>query len=130
MENAPAKPVEIVTANRLRDGVVLYWRQGGWCEALAEAEHFADPAAAKAALAEAAAFVQAREVVNPYAFKARIEGGIAVPVEEREVIRASGPSVVHMGKQADPALAPHFPRAGTPPAPKPASGPEAFDVSL
>lgn len=129
MKNAP----DIVTANRLRDGAVVYWNRGAWAEALAGAEIIADPAATKAALAAAAAFVTARQVVGVYAFKVRLEDGIAVPLEEREVIRACGPSVIEaLGKQADPATAPLFDRAPKQamPAPKEAKGPEAFDVSL
>ncbi|MDE2463178.1 MAG: DUF2849 domain-containing protein, partial [Alphaproteobacteria bacterium] len=37
-----ANGIEIITANRLRDGAVVYWQQGRWTGALADAELFAD----------------------------------------------------------------------------------------
>ncbi len=89
---------QMLTANRLIDGVVLYWRGGGWVEALVEAEVFADPEAGEAALAAAKDFVTRNVVVNPYLFEVK-DGR---PVSEREIIRAAGPSVRHdLGKQAD-----------------------------
>jgi hypothetical protein len=99
---------QALTANRLIDGTVLYWKNGGWVEAFAEAELF-DGTAGNAALAAAKEFVAANAVVNPYLLEV-LDGK---PVKEREIIRASGPSVrPDLGKQADgPALpfapAPH-----------------------
>jgi hypothetical protein len=96
-----AKGPQILTANRLSDGAVLYWQAGRWIAALADAEVFETDAAAKAALAAAARFVADREVVTPYLFEVRIEDGVAVPAKEREIIRATGPSVRRdLGKQA------------------------------
>ncbi len=90
---------QVLTANRLIDGEVVYWRAGGWVEAFAEADRFEQGEAAKAALREAAGFVAANTVVNPYLFGLRDDGR---PVKEREVIRALGPSVhLNLGKQAD-----------------------------
>jgi hypothetical protein len=96
-----AKGPQMLTANRLRDGAVVYWQAGTWREALAGAEVFEEAEPAKAALEAAAAHVRAREVVNPYLFDVRVEAGAAVPVKEREIIRAAGPSVrADLGKQA------------------------------
>jgi hypothetical protein len=97
-----AAPVsQMLTANRLRDGDVLYWKAGGWVLTLAEGEVFDDPKAADAALASAAAFVQGNEVVAPYLFDVRVDGRGIHPVKEREIIRAAGPSVrSDLGKQA------------------------------
>ncbi|MBV9992579.1 MAG: DUF2849 domain-containing protein [Alphaproteobacteria bacterium] len=81
---------QMLTANRLRDGAVLYWRGGGWVETLAEGEVHADPAAADAALAAAQSFVARNEVVGTYLFDVQPDG---TPVKEREIIRARGPSV-------------------------------------
>jgi hypothetical protein len=125
--------IEIITANRLRDGAVVYWKQGGWTVTLADADQFADRQACTAALALAKEQVAAGEVVNPYRFEARQDNTIAIPVKERELIRASGPSIhPELGKKADPATAPRFHIAAPakPPRPKQADGPEAFDVSL
>jgi hypothetical protein len=97
----PAPASQMLTANRLRDGQVLYWRQGEWVPELAEGEVFADQKAADAALAAAARFVQGNEVVATYLFDVRMDGARIIPVKEREIIRAAGPSVRRdLGKQA------------------------------
>ena len=89
---------QMLTANRLIDGLVLYWRGGGWVESLAEADTFADAEAGEAALATAKSFVARNVVVSPYLFEVK-DGR---PVTEREIIRAAGPSVRQdVGKQAD-----------------------------
>ncbi|GAA0567027.1 DUF2849 domain-containing protein [Rhizomicrobium electricum] len=88
---------QLLTANRLIDGRVLYWRGGGWVENLDEAEGFTDAAVADTALAAAKEFVARNLVVNPYLFEVK-DGR---PVKEREIIRAAGPSVrTDLGKQA------------------------------
>jgi hypothetical protein len=92
---------QMLTANRLRDGEVVWWKSGQWVTTLAEGEVFADPAAADAALEAAKAFVRDNVVVAPYLFDVRLEAGRILPVKEREIIRAAGPSVArHHGKQA------------------------------
>ncbi len=92
---------QMITANRLRDGEVVWWNAGRWVEALAEGEVFPDPTGADAALEAARAFVRDNVVVNPYLFDVRFEAGAIRPVKEREIIRAAGPSVaLHHGKQA------------------------------
>ncbi|GEM_PF-286227 len=97
---APAP--QMLTANRLKDGAVIYWKQGAWVEALAEGEVLPDAAAADAALAAAQAFVADNSVVGVYLFDLRADGS---PVKEREIIRAAGPSVREdLGKQANPPL--------------------------
>jgi hypothetical protein len=93
--------LQVLTANRLREGEVVYWKAGSWFECFGEAEIFADKKAAEAALAGAQEAVKARVVVNPYLFEVRREEGRLRPVKERELIRAAGPSVRHdLGKQA------------------------------
>lgn len=92
--------LQMLTANRLRDGAVLYWRSGAWAVTLKEGEVFAADADAEAALAAAQESVAANEVVGPYLFDVRADGS---PVKEREIIRAAGPSVRDdLGKQAEP----------------------------
>jgi hypothetical protein len=104
-----AQADQILTANRLRDGEVVYWAAGRWATAFGEAQVFGDDVAAKAALKAADTSVQDRTVVSPYLFDVRLEGGALRPVKEREIIRAAGPSVRRdLGKQSG----------------------EAFDVSL
>lgn len=93
-----AKGPQILTANRLRDGEVVYWRQGGWVGDFCEAELLSEDASAKAALAAADTFVRDRFAVNPYLFEVRAAD--FSPLEQRERIRAAGPSVRRdLGKQ-------------------------------
>ena len=92
---------QMLTANRLKDGSVLYWNAGAWVEVLEDGEVFHDPASADSALAAAQGFVTANAVVNPYLFDVRPENGAIHPVREREIIRSRGPSVRGgTGKQA------------------------------
>lgn len=89
---------QMLTANRLIDGTVLYWRAGQWVESLAQGEIFASEAEAKAALAAAQHSVTENAVVNPYLLEMKGER----PLKEREIIRALGPSVhENLGKQAE-----------------------------
>ena len=93
--------LQMLTANRLRDGDVVYWRADGWVQAFGEADVFAADADAKAALATAQKSVAENAVVNPYLFDVRNEEGGITPVKERELIRAAGPTVRgDLGKQA------------------------------
>jgi Protein of unknown function (DUF2849) len=89
-----AVPVpQMLTANRLKDGGVLYWKAGEWVEALKDGEVFAAIAPADAALAEAQSFVARNAVVNPYLFDVRVDANGVHPVKEREIIRSRGPSI-------------------------------------
>ena len=92
---------QMLTANRLKDGDVLYWKAGDWVESLKDGEVFADSAPADAALAAAQGYVGDNVVVNPYLFDVRADASGIHPVKEREIIRAAGPSVREdLGKQA------------------------------
>jgi hypothetical protein len=97
-----APSLQMITANRLRDGEVVWWTKDGWAVELKDGAAFADPKEADAALEAAQAFVRDNVVVNPYLFDVRVEGGAIRPVKEREIIRATGPTVAKgHGKQAD-----------------------------
>ena len=97
---------QMLTANRLRDGDVLYWKGGSWVLTLKDGEVFPDEASAQAALAAAQDSVTANLVVAPYLFDVRIEKDAIRPVKEREIIRAAGPTVrPDTGKQAAPSPA-------------------------
>ncbi|HEX4292811.1 MAG TPA: DUF2849 domain-containing protein [Rhizomicrobium sp.] len=97
---------QMLTANRLRDGAVLYWRGEAWAETLAEGDVFAGQADADVALAKAQASVAGNEVVSPYLFDIHADKS---PVKEREIIRAMGPSVREdLGKQADSSTSPSW----------------------
>jgi len=100
MAHHPTGP-QMLTANRLRDGDVLYWKDGGWVLTLAQGQVFSDSALADAALGEAQARLADNLFVAPYLFEVRVENGRVIPVKEREIIRAAGPTVhKHTGKQA------------------------------
>jgi hypothetical protein len=91
----------MLTANCLRQGDVIYWKDGGWVLDFAAGEVLATPTAANAALEAAQAFVTGNKVVAPYLFEVREIGGKLRPVKEREIIRTAGPSVrLDTGKQA------------------------------
>lgn len=92
----------MLTASCLRQGDVLYWKDGAWVLNFADGQVFNDPAAATAALAAAQAFVTANKVMATYLFEVRREGDHYRPVKEREIIRTAGPSVrLDTGKQAN-----------------------------
>src|SRR6202012_3517429 len=98
---AATPALQVLTANRLRDGDVVYWRGGTWVEAFKDADLLRGKATADAALAAAQAFVKDRVVVNPYLFAVRDADGRIRAVEGREIVRSEGPSVRRdLGKQA------------------------------
>lgn len=84
--------MQIVTANRLIDGRVVFRdADGRWVDDFAAAVVL-DKAAAGAAVAAAAADVAARTIVEPYAVDVvAIDGGVT-PEAQREKIRVSGPT--------------------------------------
>ena len=91
---------QIVTANRLIDGIVVFQDEaGGWSEDFARAAVHEDAAAA---LARAGEDVAASFVVDPYAIEVEQRNGHYAPKSLREAIRAAGPTVRRdLGKQAD-----------------------------
>jgi hypothetical protein len=92
---------QMLTANDLLQGDVLYWKAGGWVQDFASGEVFGDAAAAAAALEAAQKFVTENRVVAPYLFEVREQNGKIRPVKEREIVRAAGPSIrTDLGKQA------------------------------
>ncbi|MEO5375445.1 MAG: DUF2849 domain-containing protein [Alphaproteobacteria bacterium] len=84
----------VVTANRLRDGVVVYLTGSGeWTEDICGATATDDPDHQQRLAARAAADVSARVVVGPYAVPVAVEGSTPRPLSRRERIRAGGPTV-------------------------------------
>jgi sulfite reductase (NADPH) hemoprotein beta-component len=78
--------VQVVTANRLRDGVIVWLTPAlGWSEDYTESKVLRDEAEAQAALDAAAIDVKARLVVGPYLaeFKETPEGLQAASARER-----------------------------------------------
>jgi len=112
MATPKTKLPQMITANRLRDGEVVWWKAGSWVERIEQATLYTDPKEADAAHAEALKSVADCTMVNPYLFDVRVEGSKIIPASERELIRAAGPTVRHdLGKQSCPTL-------------------ESFDVSI
>ena len=93
---------EIITANRLIDGVVVFQdAAGGWVEDFARAAVCANAEATKAALARAKEDEARDLVVDVYAIVVELRNGHYLPKALRELIRASGPTVrLDLGKQA------------------------------
>ncbi len=95
--------MQVVTANRLSDGVVVYLATDHeWSERINDSAVACDKAAAEQLLAEAEVAVTERRVVAPYLIDvaATLEG--LVPRAYRERIRALGPSIrLDLGKQAE-----------------------------
>ncbi len=91
--------MKALTANRLIDGDVVFWKSGQWVEGFGEADLFDDPAAAEAA--EGQAKSQATVVIDPYLIDLMESDGLWAPLSYRERIRALGPTnhPTH-GKQA------------------------------
>jgi hypothetical protein len=94
--------VQIVTANRLRDGAVVYLGPGfEVVERLDLALRLSTKDEVEAALARAAQYVAERVIVNPYPMEVTVTGDSIAPLRMREIIRAAGPTVRRdLGKQA------------------------------
>ena len=96
---------QVVTANRLGDGIVVYLkRAGAWSGRIEEAEvaHGKDDGAALLARAEAPE--HRVRVVGPYLMDVNDDTGRPRPVSNRERIRALGPTIrLDLGRQAEPA---------------------------
>ena len=92
--------MKALTANRLTDGEVVFWRKGQWVERFAEADLFADDDPAGEA-AEGHAKNQPTVVVDAYLIDLVESEGLWAPLSYRERIRALGPTNLNHGKQAE-----------------------------
>jgi sulfite reductase (NADPH) hemoprotein beta-component len=97
--------MKAVTANRLADGEVVFWKAGAWVEGFGDAELFDESREAEVEAAVATGKAQPTVIVDPYPIDlapvpGSVGGGLA-PVSYRELIRAHGPTnePTH-GKQA------------------------------
>ena len=99
---------EIITANRLVDGVVVFQdADGGWDDDFNRAAIFADKDETAAALARARLDEARNLVVDAYAVEVEARNGRYAPKALREAIRAAGPTTRRdLGKQAL-GLSPH-----------------------
>ncbi|MBZ0261448.1 MAG: DUF2849 domain-containing protein [Hyphomicrobiales bacterium] len=94
---------QVMTANRLRDGeVVFLTRSGEWNEKIDEAVLALEPQATAALEARANEDEKATLVTGSYLFDAERVGGKIRALHMRERIRALGPTVrLDLGKQAE-----------------------------
>jgi hypothetical protein len=84
--------MELVTANSLADGRVVFQTAGGWTRNIAEAEVLESKEAAAAALGRANLDATLNRVVDVYAIEVTRSADGLVPVRLRERIRATGPT--------------------------------------
>jgi hypothetical protein len=81
---------EVITANRLTDGIVVYLApDGSWVEDLAQARVAGTEDEVKALKSEAAKAIAERRVVATYPMAVAVEDGIPVALSVRERIRAA-----------------------------------------
>jgi hypothetical protein len=99
---------DIITANRLADGVVVFQNAGGgWDDDFNRAAVHNAKDATAAALTRAQRDEAANLVVDPYAVEVEARNGHYAPKALREAIRAAGPTTRRdLGKQAI-GLSPH-----------------------
>jgi hypothetical protein len=93
--------LEIITANRLRDGAVVWLgHHDDWVERIQDAATF-DETKIDAALEAGNEGARHQLVVDVYRVPVELKDGYTVPKTYRERIRAQGPSVrLDLGKQA------------------------------
>ena len=86
---------QMVTANRLTDGMVVYLaKDGGWTTQFAEGAVLADQSAAEAALSDADRAAKQQLVVRQYLIDVLVDGDTVKPTSTRERIRADrGPTI-------------------------------------
>jgi sulfite reductase (NADPH) hemoprotein beta-component len=85
--------LQVVTANRLGDGRVVYLADGdAWVEEVGRARIAESEETGKTLTAVAEKAVAERLVVGPYLIDVKVEGDRVTPTRYREVLRALGPS--------------------------------------
>ncbi|MBZ9661694.1 DUF2849 domain-containing protein [Mesorhizobium sp. ESP-6-4] len=98
--------MKVLTANRLSDGIAVWYAAGGWAETVGHADIAHDKAAEDRLEAIGAAAAANNEVVDVNIIDVAIVDGLVEPVRLREKIRAAGPTIrTDLGKQASPEAA-------------------------
>ena len=88
----------VLTANRLRDGRVVYLAaDGAWTDRLSAARVARTDAEREVLESVGDDAVTARHVNDPYPIEVRDDGGCVRPTRYREAIRALGPSIFDVG---------------------------------
>ncbi|TPI75863.1 DUF2849 domain-containing protein [Mesorhizobium sp. B2-8-9] len=98
--------MKVLTANRLSDGIAVWYAAGGWAETVGHADIAHDKTAEDRLEAIGAAAAANNEVVDVNIIDVAIVDGLVEPVRLREKIRAAGPTIrTDLGKQASPEAA-------------------------
>ena len=84
--------MEVITANSLADGRVVFQTATGWVHDISGAEILEGKDAVAVALARGVADAALNRVVDPYAIVVTRTAGRVVPARLREAIRAGGPT--------------------------------------
>jgi Protein of unknown function (DUF2849) len=84
--------MNVIIANDLANGLVVFQTRDGWTLDIDHAEISESKEAAEATLQRALEDAAANVVVDPTAIEVRREGAHLVPVKLRERIRAQGPT--------------------------------------
>jgi hypothetical protein len=94
--------MKALTANRLSDGEVVFWKHGQWVERFADAELFDEEHTGDGVAAEGHAKTLTTVVVEPYLIDLVPSEGAWAPLSFRERVRALGPTnKLEHGKQAE-----------------------------
>ncbi|MDX8448778.1 DUF2849 domain-containing protein [Mesorhizobium captivum] len=95
--------MKVLTANRLSDGIAVWYADGAWAEIVGNADIAHDKAAEDRLEAIGAAAAASNEVVDVNLIDVTVVDGLVEPVRLREKIRAAGPTIrTDIGKQASP----------------------------
>lgn len=95
--------MKVLTANRLADGIAVWYANGGWVETIDHADIAHDKAAEDRLEAIGAKASANNEVVDVNLIDVTVVNGTIEAVRLREKIRAAGPTTRNdLGKQARP----------------------------
>ncbi len=87
-------PDKVMTANRLKDGTIVYLAEGeNWVERLSLARLAQTGESQQALEAAAERAVQRQVVVGPYLIDVEADHSAIRPIGQRERIRACGPTI-------------------------------------
>lgn len=85
--------MQIITANRLIDGIVVYFTpQGTWEHDVSSALVCDDDDNQQSTLTRANIGVENNQVIDPYLIQVSVENSVITPLRLGERIRANGPS--------------------------------------
>jgi hypothetical protein len=94
--------MKILTANRLTDGIAVWYADGHWVETVDKSEVASDKPAEDRLEAIGAKALADNQVVDVNLIDAELVNGAVEPVRLREKIRAAGPTIRgDLGKQAE-----------------------------